>query len=361
MSDLLNTEKLEPLLTPKELFCEYPLFEKERHFIANARNIIQSILSGEDKRFLIILGPCSIHNIHAAKEYASKLKKLASKVHSHIFLAMRVYVEKPRTTLGWKGLLHDPYLNGSHDMNAGLRCARNLLVDLVKEEVPCSMEFLELMSANYLADLVSWGCIGARTAASQPHRQIASLLPMPVGFKNGVDGNLHVAVEGALAAKSKHAFMNINEDGRISQVHSKGNLHSHIVLRGGGGRTNFDPYAIAYAVSLLRDSGLPEKLLIDCAHGNSHKKHSLQQKAFQSVLKQISLGNDSIAGAMLESNLYAGSQEHKSGKEPHPAISLTDPCIDWEETEELVMRAYDTLLSHTQVKHGPDLAYSLLQ
>lgn len=343
MFGVFNTKQQKILLTPKEMINKYPLPREEHDFILDSRNTIEEILTGKDKRFLIILGPCSIHNLNSAKEYARKVKKLEEKVSSHIFFVMRVYVEKPRSTVGWKGFLHDPYLNSTHDMNKGLSLARELFLELASIKVATAMEFLELMSANYLADLVSWGCIGARTSASQPHRQIASLLPMPVGFKNDIDGNISTAVEGALAAKRAHAFMNINEEGIISQVLSSGNRCPHIVLRGGGGRTNFDEESITYATSLLESNHLSKKLLIDCAHGNSFKNESLQKNVFKEVIGQMIEGNEAIVGTMLESHLFSGNQEHHKEIDPHYGISLTDPCINWQDTEDLVLYAYDQL------------------
>lgn len=330
------------LITPRELLEEFPLDIDTKRFIQNSRDVIGNILSGKDKRFLLIVGPCSIHDSKSAIEYAARLKELSDRVSSHLVLVMRTYVEKPRTALGWKGLLHDPHLDGSHDVNTGLMQARKLLLEISKMGVPCAMEFLELMSANYLSDLISWGCIGARTAASQPHRQLASYLSMPVGFKNGVDGNLNLAIQGSLVAKHSHAFIGINQEGKVSQLHSQGNIHSHVVLRGGGGRTNYDATSVTLAEALLSEFQATEKFLIDCSHGNSSKNYLMQKDVFHAIIAQASF-NSNIVGAMLESHLNEGSQAHAPLSMLQYAVSLTDPCINWETTEELILHAFEAL------------------
>lgn len=331
------------LPSPKEIKQALPLREESFNFIQESRAAIQNILTKQDKRLLVILGPCSIHDVEGAKEYAYHLKDLSVKVASQLFLCMRVHVEKPRTTLGWKGLLHDPFIDGSNDMNSGLKLARSLLLDLASMGVPAGMEFLELMSSNYLSDLISWGSIGARTSSSQPHRQLASSLPMPVGFKNATDGNLTVAVQGALAAQFPHSFMNIDDEGRICTVHSEGNTYAHIVLRGSQSRSNYDEQSIRFALGLLETSGVRKELLIDCSHGNAYKDYMKQKGVFDSVINQVIDGNEHIVGTMLESHLQGGSQAH-SGK-LSPFISLTDPCLDWQTTEELLLQAHEKLLS----------------
>lgn len=325
------------MLTPSALLEEYPCGHEGRIFIEKSRRTIDAILKGKDERFLLIVGPCSIHHCESAKEYARRMKELSKKVSRSIFLVMRTYMEKPRTLLGWKGLVHDPLLDGSCLVDEGLRMARSLLLYLAKEEVPCALEFLEPLIAPYLMDLVSWGCIGARTVASQTHRQLASFLPMPVGFKNSVDGNVSLAVQGALVAKHPHTYLTINSFGQITQERSQGNSCTHIVLRGSDKGPNFDSASIEKTTSLLKKAHMPARFLIDCSHGNSAKNYHLQSTILQAILQQ--LPSQSIAGAMIESHLEEGSQPHLPHTPLSSHISLTDPCINWQTTEEIIMEA----------------------
>ena len=338
------TSKLMP--TPEHLKEKLLLTDAMKQFITNSRSTIKNILSRKDPRFLVILGPCSIHDVKSAKEYAENLKLLSSKVQSKLFLIMRVYVEKPRTTFGWKGLICDPFLDGSNDMRAGLEMARSLFIDLTENKVPLAMEFLEPISAHYLADLISWGAIGARTSSSQPHRQLASCLTMPVGFKNSTDGNVLTAVQGAFSASFSHTFISINENGAPSAIQSKGNKHTHIVLRGGSGKPNYDEKSIANAMELCHKMGFKKELIIDCSHDNSNKEYMKQKEVFNDVLNQVLLGNHHIIGAMLESHLFSGNQPHSENLKY--AISLTDPCIDWLETEKIILDAFEKLSSKKQ-------------
>lgn len=338
---MLNIHTTEILPTPLELKKKLPLKEEHLNFIKKSRTVLQDILLGKDDRIAIILGPCSIHDVKAAKEYADHVKELSLKVSSKIFLVMRVHVEKPRTTLGWKGLLHDPFLNGSNDIATGLEIARSLFLDLTDKQVPLAMEFLEMLSANYLAEFISWGSIGARTSASQPHRQLASCLNMPIGFKNGTDGDILVAAQGALSAQFSHSFMGINDQGIISNIRSQGNSFTHIVLRGGGGKTNYDKESIDKAIELSQKMGIKKGVVVDCSHDNSYRDYLKQKEVFHEVVKQKIEGNKNIVGVMLESHLFSGNQPYSENLKY--AISLTDPCLDWLETEKIILNAYEKL------------------
>lgn len=332
----LNITHTEALPSPHELMQEMPISFAQQHFIEKTRHEIKQILEGKDPRFLLIVGPCSIHDITAAKEYARKLHHLAQSVSDTFLIVMRVYFEKPRTTLGWKGFLYDPWLDGSHDIPSGIRLTRRLLLDLAEQEVPAAAEFLDISSAYYFGDLLSWGCIGARTAASQTHRQIASGLSMPIAFKNSTDGNIDIAINGVINASTPHTFIGMNAQGCLSTVHTSGNTHGHIVLRGGENKPNYDPESISYALERLQKANLPASLLIDCSHDNSLRKHEQQPLVFQSIINQIVEGNREIRGALLESHLFAGNQPLESSSQLQYAVSLTDPCLNWETTERLV-------------------------
>jgi 3-deoxy-7-phosphoheptulonate synthase len=342
--DHLNKVSTKVLPTPKQIIQEFPLSLKQENFIHKSRMEVKKVLSPSDPRLLLIVGPCSIHDIIAAKEYATKLRDLAESVADSFYIVMRVYFEKPRSTLGWKGLLYDPFLNGSNDISTGLRWTRNLLIDLSEMGVPTGCEFLDPYTSNYFGELISWGCIGARTSSSQTHRQLASGLPMPVAFKNNPDGNLETAVRGAFSSSFPHTFIGLNEDGMAAIAHTQGNKNTHIVLRGAENKTNFDQESVAYALGLLRKANLLEGLLIDCSHDNSGREHLRQITVFQSVLNQVLDGNRNIRGLILESNLFAGNQSLvKNPSTLKYAVSLTDPCLDWESTKELIMTAHGAL------------------
>jgi 3-deoxy-7-phosphoheptulonate synthase len=315
---------------------ELPISTAQQQFIEKTRHEIKQIIEGKDPRLLLIVGPCSIHDTIAAKEYARKLHALAQSVSDTFLIVMRVYFEKPRTTLGWKGFLYDPWLDGSHDIPSGIRMTRRLLLDLAELEIPTAAEFLDISSAYYFGDLLSWGCIGARTAASQTHRQVASGLSMPVAFKNSTDGNVDIAINGVINASSPHTFIGMNAHGRLSTVHTSGNTHGHIVLRGGESKPNYDPESISYTLERLQKANLPACLLIDCAHDNSSRKHEQQALVFQSIINQIVEGNREIRGALLESHLFSGNQPMTNASQLKYAVSLTDPCLNWETTEHLI-------------------------
>lgn len=342
--DHLSSFQTTALPTPQDLIEELPLNNSQRNFIKRSRNVVQSILDGTDSRFLLIIGPCSIHDIMAAKEYAIKLQQLAESLSDTFYVVMRTYFEKPRTSLGWKGLLYDPQLDGSHDIHTGLRLTRRLLRDLTDIGIPTGAEFLDPASSLYFGDLITWGCIGARTAASQTHRQLASGLPMPVAFKNSPEGSIDVAINGVLNAAASHSFIGMNARGQVSSIQTSGNSHGHIVLRGGEGKPNYDPQSISYALDRLSKAGLPPRLLIDCSHDNSLRQHEQQCAVFQSVIKQVVEGNRSIRGILLESHLYAGNQPlNKDPSQLKYAVSLTDPCLDWPNTERLIKWGYAAL------------------
>lgn len=330
----------EDLISPAELKEQYPLNEKEGQFIAHSRQTIANILSGEDPRLLFIVGPCSIHDITSAKEYAIKLKALADRVEDRFYLVMRVYLEKPRTGLSWKGLIYDPFLNNTQNMPIGLATSRQLLLDLAALRMPAATEFLDMATVYYLNDLISWGCIGARTASSQLHRQIASGLSMPVGFKNNTDGNIQIAIEGVKVASVPHCYIGINGEGKASLLHTKGNAGCHIVLRGGQRAPNYDPESIAFTLNLLKEAGCPPSVLVDCAHDNSFKNHDRQVDVFHSLIEQYHNGNHCIRGILLESHLFEGKQSHNA-KNLRYGVSITDACLDWERTENLMQWAYD--------------------
>lgn len=330
----ISDEKV--LLTPQGLKQEFPLSDTLRKQIEVSRQVISNIIHKKDKRQLIVIGPCSIHDPISALEYGRKLKALADKVSDKLYIVMRVYFEKPRTTVGWKGLINDPNLDGSFDVEKGLRIARKLLLDLAEMGLPLATEALDPISPQYLADLFSWSAIGARTTESQTHREMASGLSMAVGFKNGTDGNLAVAINAMQASAMGHSFIGINQQGQVTLLKTKGNPDGHVILRGGK-TPNFEALFVEECELALRKAGLPEAIMIDCSHGNSNKDYRRQPLVAENVLAQLNAGNQSIIGLMLESHLVAGNQ---SSEQPFSAMqygqSITDACIDWQTTETLL-------------------------
>ncbi|WP_042280504.1 3-deoxy-7-phosphoheptulonate synthase [Candidatus Protochlamydia sp. R18] len=328
---------MELLPSYKELKSQFPASVSQDNFIEDCRETVKSILNGTDKRLLLIVGPCSIHDFHSAKEFAFRLKCLAESLSSHFFILMRVYCEKARTATGWKGFLYDPLLDGSNQLLLGIKKTRELLLELCDLRIPAATEFLDPLTAYYYEDLISWGSIGARTSSSQIHRQFASNLQIPIGFKNGIAGNISAAVQGAYAASQPHAYMALHENGWPIATQSKGNLDTHIVLRGGETKTNFDSHSISEALARLSHANLPERVLIDCSHHNSNKKHEKQPIVFQSIIDQVLAGNSFIKGLMLESHLYAGNQPfHFNPQELRYGVSITDSCLDWNSTQTLI-------------------------
>lgn len=334
----LNIEANEPLITPEQLKQEIPLSDLAADTVAHGRQVIRDILDGKDHRLFVVIGPCSIHDIKAAHEYAERLKALAAQVSDSLYLVMRVYFEKPRTTVGWKGLINDPYLDDSFKIQDGLHIGRQLLLDLAEKGLPTATEALDPISPQYLQDLISWSAIGARTTESQTHREMASGLSSAVGFKNGTDGSLTVAINALQSVSSPHRFLGIDQRGQVSVVMTKGNAYGHVVLRGGNGKPNYDSVSVTLCEQALVKAKVKPNIMVDCSHANSNKDAALQPLVMDNVANQIVEGNTSIVGLMVESHLGFGSQ-------PIPAdlsqlqygVSVTDACIDWAMTEKSIL------------------------
>lgn len=340
----VNVISTEPLISPVGLVNELPLTPDVEATVLEGRRQIQAILRGDDPRFMVITGPCSVHDAEACVEYAQRIKRLQDEVGDRMLIVMRVYFEKPRTTVGWKGMIYDPYLDDTFDIGEGLRRARSLLLRIGEMGIYTATEFLDPIVPQYLAGLVSWAAIGARTTESQTHRQMASGLSMPVGFKNGTDGDAQIAVDAMIAARSEHAFLGIDHFGQTCVVHTRGNPDGHLVLRGGKDGPNFGEEAIAAAQELLRKSDVSSRLLVDCSHGNSNKDYTRQNIALHSIVEQRLAGNADIIGCMLESNLNSGSQSiNGSVADLQYGVSVTDSCIGWDETEALLREAHEAL------------------
>ncbi len=339
----VNVLEEQVLVTPIKLKEEFPLSEKARLNIVSYREQLGNIMEGKDKRLLVVAGPCSIHDIQSAKEYARKLKKLHDKYADRFFIVMRVYFEKPRTTVGWKGLINDPDLNDTFDVEKGLRKAMKLLIWIAELGLPAGTEMLDPITPQYLARLFCWSAIGARTTESQTHREMASGLSMPVGFKNGTDGNIEVAINAMSSASSAHNFLGINTHGSVSLIKTKGNPHSHIILRGGK-TPNYDSVNITMLEQQLGAENMPARFVVDCSHGNSQKDFKRQPLVMQNVVEQISHGNKSIIGVMLESHLSEGRQNINSDPNRlNYGVSITDACMGWETTEALLEESYQLL------------------
>jgi len=334
------------LITPDDLARELPVSETALSAISESRKIISDIIHGRDHRLLVICGPCSIHDIDAAKDYALRLKELHESCKDTLFIVMRVYFEKPRTTTGWKGLINDPHLDGTFDIETGLRKARELLIWLAELEIPVATEALDPISPQYLAELFSWSAIGARTSESQTHREMASGLSMPVGFKNGTDGSLDIAVNALKSAASGHNFMGINKQGQVAVISTSGNPDGHIILRGGK-QPNYDSVCVSDCEVDLEKAGLTAGLMVDCSHANSSKDYRRQPLVAQNVVNQILEGNQSIIGIMLESHINAGNQKGDGVPvdELDYGVSITDGCIDWETTDNLITQTRDKLIT----------------
>lgn len=345
-SDKLNNINIfsqKILITPKALKSKLPLSKANANFIADSREIIANILTGKDTRKLAIVGPCSIHDIQSAKEYALKLKGLQEELSDKLYIVMRVYFEKPRTTTGWKGLINDPELDNSFDVEKGLTIARELLLWLAEIGMPVATEMLDPICPQYLSELISWTAIGARTSESQTHREMASGLSMPVGFKNGTDGSPEVAVNAMKASAQGHSFMGINQQGQVTLLNTKGNPFGHVILRGGT-KPNYSPEDVAFYEAQLVKANLPCKIMIDCSHANSNKDHRKQTRVLDNIIEQILDGNTSIVGFMLESHLNEGNQKiSKNRGELVYGVSITDACIDWKTTEDCLRVASSQL------------------
>lgn len=327
----LNILAQQALLPPSALHDAVPASERATRTVSSARATVANILKGQDKRLLVVVGPCSIHDIGAAMDYAQKLKTLADELQDQLFMVMRVYFEKPRTTVGWKGLINDPRMDDTFRIEEGLHLARKLLVDLNDMGLPCGTEALDPITPQYLGDLIAWSAIGARTTESQTHRELASGLSSPVGFKNGTDGSLEVALNAMLSAAQSHTFLGINGEGQVALTQTRGNAFGHLILRGGS-QPNYDSVAVAQAEAELAKAKLPVNIVVDCSHGNSRKNHALQTLVLKDVVGQIVDGCQSIKGVMLESNLFEGNQKLGAPQDLNYGVSITDACLGWEAT-----------------------------
>jgi 3-deoxy-7-phosphoheptulonate synthase len=337
----LNVIDTLTLIPPAILRKELPMTEAANRTVVASREAVKRILRQEDHRLLVIVGPCSIHDIEAAREYARRLNALRQELQDHLCIIMRVYFEKPRTTVGWKGFIFDPHLNGSDDMVTGLSQARQLLLDINEMGLPAATETLDPITPQYLADLISWAAIGARTTESQTHREMASGLSMPVGFKNSTEGVLQVAIDAMEAARNPHTFLGVDKEGRTAVIRTQGNPWGHVVLRGGKARPNYDLESIDAACEQLRLAHLEPVLMVDCSHANSNKQYEHQEELWNTILKQRSAGNRALIGMMIESNLCEGSQKiPKDLSQLHYGVSVTDACVSWETTERMLRQAY---------------------
>jgi 3-deoxy-7-phosphoheptulonate synthase len=338
----LNIASQEILITPAQLKQDIPVTEAGNVTIAEGRAAIRNVLDRSDPRLIVVIGPCSIHDTQAALDYAKRLRQISEEVQDTLLLVMRVYFEKPRTTTGWKGLVNDPYLNDTFKISDGLHIGRQLLLDIAEIGLPTATEALDPISPQYLQDLISWSAIGARTTESQTHREMASGLSSAVGFKNGTDGGLDVAINALKSVSSPHNFLGINHQGQVSVITTKGNAYGHVVLRGGDGKPNYDSVSVSVCEDQLSKSGIVPNIMVDCSHANSNKDHNLQPLVAENVANQIAEGNKSIIGVMIESNLVAGNQKIPSDLSNLTyGQSVTDACISWDATELLLrsMRA----------------------
>ncbi len=331
-TDDLRIKHITEVLSPAKLHQHYPLTDTAAQTVYDTRQNIHNILAGRDDRILVVIGPCSIHDPAAARDYASRLKGQIEKYKQDLLIVMRVYFEKPRTTVGWKGLINDPDLNESFHINKGLGLARSLLSDINNMGVPAATEFLDLISPQYIADLVAWGAIGARTTESQGHRELASGLSCPVGFKNGTDGSFRIAVDAIRAANNPHIFLSLTKDGHSAIFETRGNEDCHVILRGGNSGPNYAPQFVNEAIKQLQAAGVEDKLMIDCSHANSQKQHKNQLIVAHSIAEQLAAGNQNIMGVMIESHLKEGRQDIEPGKPLTYGQSITDACIHWEDS-----------------------------
>ncbi|AKJ27314.1 3-deoxy-7-phosphoheptulonate synthase [Caldimonas brevitalea] len=334
--DDVRIRAVRPLISPALLLDEVPIPEPVQTLVEEARSRIADVLAGRDDRLLVVVGPCSIHDHDQAIEYAQRLKALDAELRGELLLVMRVYFEKPRTTVGWKGYINDPHLDGSFHINEGLRRARELLLEISTLGLPCGTEFLDLLSPQYIADLVSWGAIGARTTESQSHRQLASGLSCPVGFKNGTDGGVQVAVDALQAARASHAFMGMTKMGQAAIFETRGNDDCHVILRGGSKGPNYDEASVDAACAALAKAGLRETLMVDCSHANSSKQHRRQIDVAADIARRVAAGERRVSGLMIESHLEEGRQDLSPGRPLQRGVSITDACIGWAQTEDVL-------------------------
>jgi len=349
----LNIGSITPLITPDQLKKEMPITDAAVASVQSGRQAIRDILDRKDHRIFLVVGPCSIHDVEAAKDYAQRLKALSEKVSDTLYLVMRVYFEKPRTTVGWKGLINDPFMNDTFKIQEGLHISRQLLIDLAEMGLPLSTEALDPISPQYLQDLITWSAIGARTTESQTHREMASGLSSAVGFKNGTDGSLTVATNALMSVANPHRFLGIDQSGSVSIVETKGNNYGHVVLRGGGGKPNYDSVSVSLAEQALEKADLPKNIMVDCSHENSSKKPELQPLVMDNVSNQIIEGNESIIGLMVESNIKHGRQNIPANLDDlEYGLSVTDGCISWDETEEAILKMRDKLKAVLPKRNG---------
>jgi 3-deoxy-7-phosphoheptulonate synthase len=333
LTDDLRIEKIRPLVPPAILMETLPISERASTTVADGRQAITRVLRGDDDRLIVVVGPCSIHDVKAARDYAARLKAAADRLAGDLLLVMRVYFEKPRTTVGWKGLINDPHLDGSFAINEGLHLARGLLLDLAEAGMPTGSEFLDTITPQYLADLVSWGAIGARTTESQVHRELASGLSVPVGFKNGTDGNVQIAIDAVQAASHPHHFLSVTKQGLSAIVATRGNADGHVILRGSASGPNYGAEAVATAVAALEKAGLSGRVMIDCSHGNSRKDALRQPRVADDIAAQLAAGSRAIAGVMIESHLVGGRQDPGPDRLLTYGQSITDACLAWDDTQ----------------------------
>ncbi len=332
-----NVTEVTPLIPPREVKTRLPITFAAAELVLDTRHAIRDIIHGRDmRRLVVVVGPCSIHDTEAAIEYAQKLARIRERTADKLVIVLRTYFEKPRTTVGWKGLINDPRLDGSCEIAEGLVLARSLLLRILALGLPCAGEMLDPVTPQYISDLISWAAIGARTTESQTHREMASGLSMPVGFKNGTDGSLQTAHNAMISARHAHSFLGINHDGVTAVVKTTGNPDRHIVLRGGGGRTNYGPEDVLAAQKQIAEEGIVRPVMIDCSHGNANKDHRRQSVVCREVCRQVRDGQPALMGLMLESNLLPGNQAWKEGAILKRGVSITDACIGWDETEELL-------------------------
>jgi 3-deoxy-7-phosphoheptulonate synthase len=349
----LNIDSFDPMPTPEEIHARVPLTDTAAKTVVSGRRTLEAVLDRRDSRLLVVVGPCSIHDPVAGLDYARRLKTLADEVASTLVLVMRVYFEKPRTATGWKGYINDPYMDDSFRIEEGIQKAREFLLAINEIGLPCGTEALDPISPQYLGDLIAWTAIGARTSESQTHREMSSGLSTPVGFKNGTDGSMSAAINAIISASSPHNFLGINMQGRSSVVHTCGNRYGHLVLRGGGDRPNYDTVSVALAEAALAKAKLQQNIVVDCSHANSYKKPELQPLVMQDVVNQIRLGNKSIVGMMIESNIEAGNQPIPTDlSQLKYGCSVTDACVDWPTTEKMVREAHDALRGPLAGRHS---------
>ena len=347
-TDDLRIREMKVLRAPEEIIGEYPVSEEASKTVHDSRLAIRSVLDGEDDRLVVVVGPCSIHDPEAARDYATRLLAERERHEKDLLIVMRVYFEKPRTTIGWKGLINDPNLDDTYHINEGLRTARSLLLDITQTGMPCGTEYLDLISPQYIADLVSWGAIGARTTESQAHRELASGLSCPVGFKNGTGGNIQIAIDAIGSATNPHHFLSVTKEGRSAIFATSGNTDCHLILRGGAEHVNYDAASVDIAAAKMEASGVAPRIMIDFSHANSRKKFERQKYVCSDVSWQLGTGDKRIKGVMIESNLVAGNQKLVKDRELTYGQSITDACIGWDDTVEML----DMLAKAVQARRG---------